>query len=120
MAAIAPVFLLFVFTIFEFGRLYLVRHMMDNAARDAARAGSLRQSSNAAVLDRVRAGLQGSGVSGSVTSTILVNGVSSDVSTAVTGDVITVTLTTNKQQFSVLPIHVFTGQLEASAVRRKE
>ena len=37
MAVAVPVFLLLVFAVFDYGRLFLVRHVMDSAAREAVR-----------------------------------------------------------------------------------
>lgn len=53
MAVIMPVFLLFLFAIIEFGHAMMVRAVLQAAARDGARLGSVGDMTTAKVLDYV-------------------------------------------------------------------
>ena len=95
-AIIVPVFLLLLAGIIEFGQAFRVQHALQNAARRGGRAASLTSSTNTAVTSTVRSDLVSSlGVqSTDVTVTIKVNNnANTSLASAVTGDIIEVTVT---------------------------
>lgn len=49
---VAPVFLLLVFSLFEFGRMMMVQHSLTNAAREGCRTAVLATTINSADVDR--------------------------------------------------------------------
>jgi Flp pilus assembly protein TadG len=99
-AIVAPVFVALVLGIIEFGRAMMIGELLDNAARAGCRAGTLSGNSNTAVTTAITNCLPG--VSGT-TPTIQVNGVTKDVSTATTGDTISVQITAPYSSNSWLP-----------------
>ena len=71
-ALVMPIFLLLVFGAIEFGRVYLRLHLMTNAAREGARAGSLPSSVEDDVTDAVDSFLTAVGMTGSWNTTTVV------------------------------------------------
>ena len=53
-AVVLPVYLLFLFAIFEFGHAYLITNMLNSACRNAARVGAVEGSSTALVRTQVQ------------------------------------------------------------------
>jgi len=101
-AVVAPVFFLVILAIVEVARLFMVGSLMTNAARSGCRAGVLPGKSNSDVSAAVTNALNNQGISGT-TTTIQVNGTSQDVSTAQTGDIVTVTVTVPVGNVSWVP-----------------
>ena len=66
MAVALPAFLLIVFGIFDYGRLFLVRHMMDSAAREAARYACVNTSTATVAQVKAKADPQMNAVKGSL------------------------------------------------------
>jgi hypothetical protein len=89
-AIVAPLlFLLILMPIFEFGRTFMVSELLSNAAREGCRIGTIRGNSNATITSTVNTILSGQNIIGA-TTTITVNGGSTDVTAASTGDTVTV------------------------------
>ena len=66
MAVALPAFLLIVFGIFDYGRLFLVRHMMDSAAREAARYACVNTSTATVAQVKAKADPQMNAIKGSL------------------------------------------------------
>jgi Flp pilus assembly protein TadG len=91
-ALVVPIlFLTIVLPIFEFGRTMMVSELIANAARAGCRVGVLTGNANSNVTSAVDSILSSTGISGA-TTTITVNGASNDVSSALQGDSIAVTV----------------------------
>jgi len=91
-ALVAPCFFLFIFALIELGRGSMVIHLLNNAARTGCRQSILKNQTTATVTSTVSTLLNSQGIRGSST-TMTVNGKSADVSTANSGDDISVTVT---------------------------
>jgi Flp pilus assembly protein TadG len=91
-ALIAPLFLLILGGIIEFGQAFKIEHLLSNACRRGARTATISGSTTSQVQTNVKNQCETMlGVKGAdVTVNVLVNGTTSDVSTAVKGDQIDV------------------------------
>jgi len=107
-AVVAPLLFALVLGIIEFGRAMMVLELLNNAARAGCRAGVLNGSSNTDVNSAITTALTGSGVN-SPSTTIDVNGSQADVSTAQTGDTISVTVSVGADAVTWLPVPQFLG-----------
>jgi Flp pilus assembly protein TadG len=118
-AFIAPILLMLVLGILEFGRAIMVSEMLNNAARAGARTGTLIGATNTSVNSAVSQCL--TSIS-STTTTIKVNGATANVSTASRGDSITVQVSVPYSSVSWLPDNSYLGAstLSASAVMDHE
>lgn len=118
MAMVAPLFLLIIFSLVEFGRTFMVQQMMVNAAREGARAAVLEGSTEDDVKDVVEDYLEATSVE------ILRENiaVSTDPETAADGDAITVTIVVPYADISWLPNPRFLADvdLQSAAVMRAE
>lgn len=94
-ALIAPIFLLMLGGIIEFGQAFRIEHLLSNACRRGARSAILAGSSTSQVQANVqRQCVTMLGVNGSdVKVTVSVNGTDADVSSAVKGSQIDVQVT---------------------------
>jgi Flp pilus assembly protein TadG len=109
-AVVAPlVFLLLFLPMFEFGRGMMVSELAANAARIGCRMGVLPGNSNSNVTAAVNSALSGPGITGA-TTTITVNGGTSDVSSAKLGDVIKVTVSVPFNNVSWIPGQFLAGK----------
>lgn len=117
-AVVLPILLTFLFGIIEVGRIMMVNHTLNNAARDGARIASLPGADNNAVLTAINNQLSGAGL-------VLDSYVFSpaDISTAVRDDPVTVTVRINYGDIALalgfLPF-VQDLQLQSTVVMRKE
>ena len=107
-AVVAPLLFALVLGIIEFGRAMMVLELLNNAARAGCRAGVLSGSSNTDVNSAITTALTGSGVN-SPSTTIDVNGSQADVSTAQTGDTISVSVSVGADAVTWLPVPQFLG-----------
>ena len=107
-AVVAPLLFALVLGIIEFGRAMMVLELLNNAARAGCRAGVLSGSTNTDVNSAITTALTGSGVN-SPSTTIDVNGSQADVSTAQTGDTISVTVSVGADAVTWLPVPQFLG-----------
>lgn len=90
MAFAAPILLILVFGIMQIGYAFMVQHSLQNAAAKGCRAAILPNASTSTVTSAVNAVLLPVGLSNYATTTIKVNNQTSAVTTAVTGDDISV------------------------------
>jgi Flp pilus assembly protein TadG len=119
-AVAISIFILLVLGITEVGRGFMVTHLLANAARNGCRTGVLASSSNSDVTSAVNNTLAGEGLSGAST-TIMVNGIVADVSTAQSGDQITVVVTMSAATATWLPgAKILTGTLTGEFALRRE
>jgi len=116
-AVVAPIFVLLVFGMIEYGRMVMVQQLLTNASREGARQAVLDGATTAAVQATVTTYLSNSSVSGS-TVTVSPN----PPSTAANGDPVTVTVSIPFTSVSWLPSPMYLGAktLSASAVMRRE
>lgn len=101
-ALVSPVFFLFVFGLVDIGRGMMASSLLTNAARSGCRVGVLPGKSNTDVQNAVAATVNGQGL-GSPTTTVLVNGAAKNVSSATSGDNITVTVGVPYSEVTWLP-----------------
>ena len=85
-AVVAPVLLLFVLGIIEFGRMVMAQQLITNAAREGARIAIVPGSSTSQVTSKVSSYLSTASISGATTT------VSPDPSAATYGSTVTVTV----------------------------
>ncbi|MBI3839438.1 MAG: pilus assembly protein [Planctomycetia bacterium] len=109
-ALVAPLlFLTIIIPIFEFGRGFMVSELVTNAARAGCRVGVLPGNLNSAITSTVTTNLSGQGVTGA-TTTITVNGGTGDVSAAVEGDSVSVTVSVPYTNNSWIPGRFLAGK----------
>jgi Flp pilus assembly protein TadG len=115
-ALVAPVLLLFVLGIIEFGRLMMVEEVLTNAAREGCRRAVMANATENDVRTVVNNYLSNSGISGGSMAPI------PGLATAKAGDPITVTVSVPFDNVSWLPVaRWLQGKtLSASVVMRKE
>lgn len=118
-AIVAPVFVIFVFGMIEYGRMVMVQQILTNASREGARVAVLEGSSRDEVIDAVvdycttgRVAIEDDNV------TLTPN----DPATAEYGDPVTVSITVPFRDVSWLPSPMYLNavQLNAASVMRKE
>lgn len=115
-AIVAPVFVLLLFGMIEYGRCVLVQQMLTNASREGARQAVLDGATAADVQAVVDNYLTSAAISGATMT------VTPDPETATFGTPITVTVSVPFSQVSWLPSPMFLGNttLSASSVMRRE
>jgi Flp pilus assembly protein TadG len=118
-AVVAPVFLLLVFGIVEFGRMLMVHQVLTNAAREGARRAVLRGTTSADVVNTVRNYLAGTSINAQA-ATVALSPESPSSSSA--GDPMTVAVSIPFAEVSWLPTPAFLGdkKLSASSTMRRE
>jgi Flp pilus assembly protein TadG len=116
-AIVAPVFLLLVFGMIEYGRMVMVQQIITNASREGARTAVLDGATTASVQSAVNSYLASGSISGA-TVTVSPNPPSS----AQYGDPVTVTVSVPFSQVSWLPSPMYLGgtTLSSSTVMRRE
>jgi Flp pilus assembly protein TadG len=117
-ALVAPVFILLVFGILEYGRVVMVQQVLANAAREGVRVGVLDGATGTSVATTVNDYLHGAGLPN---ATVTVD--PTDPGSAAIGDPVTVTaqLTFGQVTWLRSPIYIDPNQaLQASAVMRYE
>jgi Flp pilus assembly protein TadG len=122
-AIVAPVLIMLLLGMIEFGRVMMAMELLNNAARNGARAAVLSGSTTSSVQDAVTQTLTGTSVTGASTPVIKVNGSSStDLSAALAGDQISVTVSVTTSNVSWLPNALFLGNktLTTTVVMRHE
>ena len=108
-AIVAPLFFLFVFGIIEFGRVMLVKNVITNASREAARVAVIDGATSTEV-EQVARKYSEAGTVADVTVTIS----PSNLSTATQGTPITVTVSVNFNDVSWLPTPAILKDLSVS------
>jgi Flp pilus assembly protein TadG len=120
-AVVASLLFMLVLGIIEFGRAMMVLEMLNNAARNGARIGSLNGSATSDVNTAVTNALAGAGFSG-VTTSVQVNGADADATAAVTGDAVSVSVKVPYNNVTWLPSSMFLSgkTLGSYVVMRRE
>jgi len=115
-ALVAPLLVMLVLGMIEFGRMMMVEQILTNAAREGARKAVLPGVTKTQVESAVDAYLQNSSVSGQSRT------VSPDPGTATGGAAVTVTVSVPYSSVTWLPVSWFLSgkTLSASVVMRKE
>jgi Flp pilus assembly protein TadG len=116
-AFVAPVLILLVFGMIEFGRMVMVQQVLTNASREGARVGILDDSTAADVSDAVNTYLTSSNITG---ATITVS--PDPPSSAGYGGAVTVTVGVPFSQVSWLPSPMYLNEatMSASTSMRRE
>ena len=116
-AIVAPVFLLLVFGMIEYGRMVMVQQIITNASREGARTAVLDGATTSSVQSAVNSYLASGSISGA-TVTVSPNPPSS----AQYGDPVTVTVSVPFSQVSWLPSPMYLGAttLTSATVMRRE
>jgi Flp pilus assembly protein TadG len=116
-AVVAPVFLLLVFGMIEYGRMVMVEQIITNASREGARAAVLDGATTANVQEAVNSYLASGSITGA-TVTVSPNPPTS----AEYGDPVTVTVSVPFSQVSWLPSPMYLGAttLTQATVMRRE
>lgn len=116
-AVIAPIFLLLVFGIIEFGRLVNVQSVVTNAAREGARVGVLDGTTNDEIENRIDAYLSGSGVSG---QTVTVTTLPPDGSDSAERVSVSVSIPFDQVSWIPTPMFIKNYTLSSTTVMRRE
>lgn len=116
-AVVAPVFLLLVFGMIEYGRMVMVQQVITNASREGARCGVLDGSSHQDVVDVVTRYLDSGSIQGATITVTPTNPEDAEF-----GDPVTVTVDIPFSQVSWLPSPMYLGgkTLSATTVMRRE
>ena len=117
-AVVAPIFVLLLFGMIEYGRMVMVQQMLTNATREGARRAVLDGTTVSNVKTTVRDYLSG----GHITVNDAEITVNPDPSSAASGDPVTVSLTVPFSRVSWLPSPMFLGNanMTATSVMRRE
>jgi len=118
-ALVLPILLALAFGTVEFGHFYYVRHNMQAAAREGARAAIPAAATNADVTSAIAASLTAAGLQGSGYSVVLSP---SNVATATAGTSVSVTVQVNWGAVGFRPLGVISSskQVKGVVVMRKE
>lgn len=116
-AIVAPVFVLFVFGMIEFGRMVMVQQLITSASRDGARLGAIATTTTQEVIDRVADCLADGSISGQSVTVATLPPEGSD-----SGDRLAVTVSIPFNQVSWLPTPMFLGgrTLSSTTTMRRE
>ncbi|HZZ71916.1 MAG TPA: TadE/TadG family type IV pilus assembly protein [Pirellulales bacterium] len=121
-ALVAPIFILLVFGMIEYGRMVMVQQILTNAVREAARKSVLDGADAATIKSEMISYLNGANVSNVNTGMVTIN--PSDPNSAANGTPITVTVAVPYANVSWLPSSMFSSAkaktLTATAVMRRE
>ncbi|MEO8494509.1 MAG: TadE/TadG family type IV pilus assembly protein [Planctomycetota bacterium] len=117
-AVVAPIFVLLLFGMIEYGRMVMVQQMLTNATREGARRAVLDGTTVANVKTTVKDYLSG----GNITVNDNEITVKPDPTTATNGNPVTVSLTVPFSRVSWLPSPMFLGNasMTATSVMRRE
>jgi Flp pilus assembly protein TadG len=116
-AVVAPVFIMLVFGMIEYGRMVMVQQLITNASREGARVAVLDGATTSSVQSQVNSYLTNASISG---QTVTVN--PNPPSNAGYGAPVTVTVTIPFNQVSWLPSPMYLGgkTMTATTVMRRE
>jgi Flp pilus assembly protein TadG len=121
-AIVAPLFILLVFGMIEYGRMVMVQQVLTNASREAARKAVLDGANATTIKTDTVSYLTGGGVKNVSTSAITIN--PTNPASAAAGAPVTVTISVPFSSQSWLPATMFPGAksktLTATAVMRRE
>lgn len=120
-ALVLPVFFMIVLGIIELARVFMVVHLLSDAARKGCRTAAVKGSSTADISGIISDLLTNESISGSAaTITVTVNSASADASTAVSGDRIQVTVSVPASAVSVVPSSFVNVTLSGQYVMDRE
>lgn len=111
-AVVAPIFILLLFGMIEYGRMVMVQQMLTNATREGARLAVLDGSTTQDVRNTVKDYLSSGGINLQDSAIT----VSPDPSSAAFGDPVTVSLSVEFKDVSWLPAPMYLQEAELSAV----
>ena len=116
-AVVAPIFLLLVFGMIEYGRMVMVQQVLTNASREGARCAVLDGTTHQEVVDTVTAYLTSGSIQGANITVTPTN-----PEDAGFGDPVTVSVDIGFSQVSWLPSPMYLGgtTLSATTVMRRE
>lgn len=116
-AIVAPVFLLLVFGMIEYGRMVMVYQVITNASREGARVAVLDGATTASVVAQVNTYLSAASITGAT-----VTPTPNPLTSAEYGDPVTVTVSIPFSQVSWLPSPMYLGgkTLTSATVMRRE
>ncbi len=117
-AVVAPIFVLLLFGMIEYGRMVMVQQMLTNATREGARRAVL----DGTTLAEVKTTVQDYLTSGNITVYDNEITVTPDPSAAANGDPVTVSMTVPFSRVSWLPSPMYLGSanMTATSVMRRE
>lgn len=119
-ALVAVIFFTMVLAIIEFGRAFMLRHQLNDAARVGCRTAILQGKSSQNIKDVVTAYLQQSGIT-SQTTTVKVNGAEGEALSAPAEAEITVVVSVPMEKVTWLPgMKYVTGTLTGQFTMRRE
>lgn len=108
MAFVAPVLLLLIFGSIDFGRAMMVSNLLTTTAREGARKACTPNTANSDITPIINNSLDAMGVpKTNAQTTIKVNGVTQDASSAKNGDTVTVQVTVPFNDVTWLPTSFF-------------
>jgi Flp pilus assembly protein TadG len=115
-AVVAPVFILLVLGMLEYGRMIMVQQVITNASREGARRAVLDGATVESVTAAMTSYLNGGTVSGATLT------ITPDPATATAGTGITVKVSVDYSKVQWLPFTMFLGaaKLEATTTMRRE
>lgn len=122
-AVVAPLFLLFIFALVEFGRYVMVQQALTNAAREGSRTAALATTmSTTRVRDAVNGGLRGVMSNSSEVSPVTVTVTPENLSTVSPGTHIRVSVEADASEVSWLPgdLSRIFGRLGATSTHARE
>ena len=116
-AVVAPLFILLVFGLIEFGRMVMVQQIITNASREGARLTALEGTTAASVVSEI-----GDFLTDSAVNSATVNVSPSSLDGAAYGDPVSVTVDVGFDQVTWLPTPMFLSgtNLSATTVMRRE
>lgn len=119
-AVVASIFFVIIMGIVEFGRAFMVLHLLTNVAREGCRTGVIEGNSTQNIKDLISTRLKDQGMKTQVVD-VQVNGVATDAATAKKGDSVTVSVTIPVADVSWLPGSQWVkGNLMAKYTLRRE
>jgi Flp pilus assembly protein TadG len=119
-AVVISVFLVFVFGLVEVGRGFMASHLLTNAARVGCRQGILESQTTATITTAVNSLLATQAIQGA-TTTVQVNGVVADASTANANDDITVIVSAPVSSLTWVPVtNYLNGNISGQYTLRRE
>ena len=119
-AVVGIVMFVFILALVELGRGFMVQHLLTNAARQGCRVGILPGKANSDVVTAVNGALGSQGIRGD-TAVVQVNDNTADVSTAKSGDEVTVIVSVPVSSVTWLPGTGFlTGSISSKYTLRRE
>ena len=122
-AVVAPIFIMLVFGMIEFGRAVMVQQVLVNASREGARQAVLDGSSVNEIEDRIDVYLSASGINNeNIIYSVNGSNVSDPTTESQFGDAVGVEIRVNFNDVSWMPVPQYIGGtvLRASSIMRRE